>query len=137
MASAMSIPVETPADVQIFPCTTKSACASTDTSGKRVARSSQLAQCVATRAFFNSPNSARSNAPEHTEPKRSHVRVQRAIHRRVVDSVATRSRASALPPEIKSVSTVRALIRDSARVCTDTPQLLLTKPPAGETTSTL
>src|SRR6516162_133846 len=136
MASDMSIPVETPAEVHSLPSTTNSEFASTETSGK-LASASQLAQWVVTRVLLSIPREASMNAPEQTEPKRFAVWAHFGIHFCVIGCDAARNMTVVVPPPTKRVCILLPLTLESASVCRDTPQLLLIKPPPGDTITIL
>jgi hypothetical protein len=68
MASAMSIPVVTPAEVQTLPSSTKMACSSTCTLGNAAANGRHALQCDATRRPSINCNAARMKVPAQMEP---------------------------------------------------------------------
>src|ERR1700722_19028768 len=133
IASAMSMPVEIPAEVQILPLTMKSASRSTDMSGNCAARFSQSAQCVVTRRPPNSPNSARTKVPVQTDPKRWLSLAHRLSHRRVAAGAMLSRIAASWPPDTSTVSTVLGDTDLVGSVAIETPQEVATRPPRDET----
>src|SRR5688500_16998224 len=131
----MSIPVETPAEVQRLSSTTYSESASTLTRGYALASGAQAFQCVATQRPSSSFRLASTNAPEQTEPNLGTLLASLESHARKPGSAIARMSSSLRAPMTSSVSG-RESKASVDNDWTATPLLLRTRPPSVEMTST-
>jgi hypothetical protein len=131
MASAMSIPVVTPADVHSAPSRTNTALRSTVTWGRKRASRSHADQCVVARSPSSRPAAASTNAPVHTEARRCTRPCARRNQRTQAPSRTTAVTGASSPPATITVSWRRGRRRRRSRACAAIPEVKRIGPPPG------
>lgn len=130
IARAMSMPEDTPADVQAGPSVTKIASDRTSMEGYRFASSPQYAQCVVAARPSRYPLAASTNAPVQTDPtRRARCIASAKAGRLTIDATASKAPC---PPATSSVSITSSSISLRAVVGNARPVSVMTWPPAAE-----